>query len=393
MILAAVDRGSSHAAPGARRAAPARGAAGDGAGQLAHGRGDGSDSATGSRSLFVHLPVAEPDAGRRYLLTVAETEELKRGIRPAAAPASSRSAGSPRRSCTRLRPLGLGTRLFNITVTNVPGPQVPLYAFGARMEEVSRWSRSRRDHAVGVAVVSYDGRVFFGLNGDERAIAGPGRPRRGNRDRDHGAGRARRDRPRPALARLSAVMAVSAGSKNRARITVFNLFVAFAFTIMADPVSSVAYALEAALGGLDGDLESLFPTMALVIGVIALVAAGYHGLIAYAFRMAVATPRGSPRRSAKAGRSCHWALLVDFTLTIAVSCAAGASAVIAYVPELAGLRVPLALALVLAVGAGTLLGHRARVVFATATLAFVGCLAGRDRAGLRSRLRPPRALP
>ena len=54
-----------------------------------------------------------------------------------------------------------------------------------------------------------------------------------------------------------------------------------------------------------------------------------------------------------------------------MSCAAGASALIAYVPELADLRVPLALALVLAVGAGTLLGHSARVVFATATLAFV----------------------
>jgi hypothetical protein len=41
----------------------------------------------------------------------------------------------------------------------------------------------------------------------------------------------------------------------------FNLFVAFAFTIMADPVSSVAYAIEAALAGLDGDLADLVPTM------------------------------------------------------------------------------------------------------------------------------------
>jgi len=75
-------------------------------------------------------------------------------------------------------------------------------------------------------------------------------------------------------------LTVKAAGPARRRVALFNLFVAFAFTIMADPVSSVAYAIQAALGGLDGRLASLFPTMALVIGVIALVAAGYHGLIA-----------------------------------------------------------------------------------------------------------------
>jgi hypothetical protein len=102
------------------------------------------------------------------------------------------------------------------------------------------------------------------------------------------------------------------------------------------------------------------------------VAAGYHGLIAR-------FPNGGGGAEALAAAFGEgWAflplgaLLVDFTLTIAVSCAAGASALIAYVPELATARVPLALSLVLAVGAATLLGHRSRVAFATATLAFVG---------------------
>jgi hypothetical protein len=160
-------------------------------------------------------------------------------------------------------------------------------------------------------------------------------------------------------------------ARTRARVAGFNLFVAFAFTIMADPVSSVAYAMEAALGGLDGDLGTLLPTMTLVVGLIALVAAGYHGLIAR-------FPNGGGGAEGLAAAFGEgWAflplgaLLVDFTLTIAVSCAAGASALIAYLPELAHLRVPLALALVAAVGAGTLRGHAARVVFATATLAFV----------------------
>jgi hypothetical protein len=164
---------------------------------------------------------------------------------------------------------------------------------------------------------------------------------------------------------------VASADQLHARRMKFNLFVAFAFTIMADPVSSVAYAMEAALRALDGDLSSLFPTMAVVVGIIALVAAGYHGLIAR-FPNGGGGPEGL---AAAFGEGWAFlplgALLVDFTLTIAVSCAAGASALIAYVPELAGLRVPIALALVTAVAAGTLLGHRARVAFATATLGFV----------------------
>jgi hypothetical protein len=165
-------------------------------------------------------------------------------------------------------------------------------------------------------------------------------------------------------------VAVETAGRLRARRVRFNLFVAFAFTIMADPVSSVAYALEAALGALDGDLASLFPTMALVVAIIALVAGGYHGLISR-----FPNGGGGPEALASAfGEGWAFvplgALLVDFTLTIAVSCAAGASALIAYVPGLAGVRVPIALALVAVVGAGTLLGHRARIVFATATIAF-----------------------
>jgi hypothetical protein len=170
-------------------------------------------------------------------------------------------------------------------------------------------------------------------------------------------------------------MTVAAASSTRARVALFNLFVAFAFTIMADPVSSVAYALEAALGELDGELASLFPTMALVIGIIALVAAGYHDLIAR-FPNGGGGPEGL---AAAFGEGWAFlplgALLVDFTLTIAVSCAAAASAVIAYLPGTAALRVPLALALVVAVGASLLLGHRARVVFGTATLVFVAATA------------------
>jgi WS/DGAT/MGAT family acyltransferase len=121
-------------------------------------------------SLFVHLPVAEPDPGRRYLLTVHETEELKRAGQAGGAAALVTLGGlAPPLLHAVVARSAFATRLFNLTITNVPGPQVPLYAFGARMDEVLPLVPLAAHHSVGVAVVSYNGSVFFGLNGDRRA--------------------------------------------------------------------------------------------------------------------------------------------------------------------------------------------------------------------------------
>ena len=150
-----------------------------------------------------------------------------------------------------------------------------------------------------------------------------------------------------------------------------HLFVAFAFTVMADPVSSVAYAIEAALRALDGDPASLVAAMALVVGIVVVVATTYHQLIGR-----FPEGGGGPEAVAAAfGEGWTFlplgALLVDFTLTVAVSCSAGAAALIAYVPGLGGARLPIALALAAAVAAGVLVGHRGRVLFALATQAFI----------------------
>ena len=58
------------------------------------------------------------------------------------------------------------------------------------------------------------------------------------------------------------------------------LLFAFAFAVMADPVSSVAYAVEAALRSLHGDLSLLLPTMCIVVGIIAIVIVNYRQLVA-----------------------------------------------------------------------------------------------------------------
>jgi WS/DGAT/MGAT family acyltransferase len=118
-------------------------------------------------SLFVHLPVMEPDPGHRYLLVTAETTGLKEGGRSEAMSEIVSLVGlAPPVLHSILARATFATRLFNVTVTNVPGPQLPLYAFGARMEEVWPLVPLAADHSIGVAIVSYDGKVFFGLNGD-----------------------------------------------------------------------------------------------------------------------------------------------------------------------------------------------------------------------------------
>ncbi len=61
-------------------------------------------------------------------------------------------------------------RFFNLVVTNVPGPQFPLYLLGRRMERVFPMVPLAENQAVCVGVMSYDGQVNFGLIGDYDAI-------------------------------------------------------------------------------------------------------------------------------------------------------------------------------------------------------------------------------
>ena len=149
------------------------------------------------------------------------------------------------------------------------------------------------------------------------------------------------------------------------------LFFAFAFAVMADPVSSVAYAIESALRALGGHLDLLLPTMGLVIGVIALVTLNYWQLV-----KAFPEGGGSPEAAGRAfGQQWTFlpigALVVDFALTIAISIAAAVSAVIALVPALAPARIPLDLLLVAVVAGLTWFGHGGRLVFAVMTCLFI----------------------
>ncbi|GAA3391607.1 WS/DGAT/MGAT family O-acyltransferase [Cryptosporangium minutisporangium] len=65
---------------------------------------------------------------------------------------------------------GLSRRLFNLVVTNAPGPQRPLYVAGARLREIYPVVPLAAGQSIAIGVTSYDGQVYFGLNADWDAV-------------------------------------------------------------------------------------------------------------------------------------------------------------------------------------------------------------------------------
>jgi diacylglycerol O-acyltransferase / wax synthase len=66
--------------------------------------------------------------------------------------------------------LNFSTRLFNLLVTNVPGPQFPLYVLGRRILEAYPIAFLPQRHALAIAILSYDGQMNFGLLADFDAL-------------------------------------------------------------------------------------------------------------------------------------------------------------------------------------------------------------------------------
>ena len=61
-------------------------------------------------------------------------------------------------------------RFFNVVVTNVPGPQIPLYLAGKRLIDTFPMVPLAKNQALGIALLSYAGRINFGLVGDYDAM-------------------------------------------------------------------------------------------------------------------------------------------------------------------------------------------------------------------------------
>lgn len=121
-------------------------------------------------SLFVELPIGESDRWRRYDRTRAAATALKSGTATLGASTIVRVAGmAPPLLHQSIAQILYGTRLFNITITNIPGPQIPLYALGARLRRILPLVPLAADHTIGIAILSYDGELAFGINADRAA--------------------------------------------------------------------------------------------------------------------------------------------------------------------------------------------------------------------------------
>jgi hypothetical protein len=66
--------------------------------------------------------------------------------------------------------LAAGTRSYNMVVTNVPGPQVPVALLGAPLERIYPLVPLFSNQGLGIALFSYDGRLFWGFNADWDAV-------------------------------------------------------------------------------------------------------------------------------------------------------------------------------------------------------------------------------
>lgn len=121
--------------------------------------------------MFVELPVAEPDPLRRYRLQAAASREHKQGGQSTGSRALiDLTAHAPPVVHSFLARSMYATRLFNLTITNVPGPRTDVYAFGARAEEIWPIVPLAAEHAIGIAVLSYADGVCFCLNADPDAV-------------------------------------------------------------------------------------------------------------------------------------------------------------------------------------------------------------------------------
>jgi hypothetical protein len=61
-------------------------------------------------------------------------------------------------------------RTFNVVITNVPGPQRPVYLLGARMDAIYPLVPLAQQQALGIALFSYDGTLHWGLHADWDAL-------------------------------------------------------------------------------------------------------------------------------------------------------------------------------------------------------------------------------
>ena len=122
-------------------------------------------------AMYAPLPVYEPDAAQRFKIVHEAMGGLKESGQAVGAEVLTRLAGFAAPTILdQAARLQTRQRFFNLVVTNVPGPQFPLYLLGRKLSRFYPQVPLTLNTALGIAIMSYDGRLGFGLLGDYDAL-------------------------------------------------------------------------------------------------------------------------------------------------------------------------------------------------------------------------------
>jgi diacylglycerol O-acyltransferase / wax synthase len=136
-------------------------------------RGDDEQGTLGNRIAAMRgpLPVYIEDPVARLRAVKVGMDGLKSSKQAVAAEVlASVENFAPPTILAQASRLNFSTRLFNLIVTNVPGPQFPLYVYGRELLDVFPVAFLPKDHALAIAIMSYNGKINFGLLGDLDAL-------------------------------------------------------------------------------------------------------------------------------------------------------------------------------------------------------------------------------
>jgi WS/DGAT/MGAT family acyltransferase len=123
-------------------------------------------------AMMAPLPVWCEDPVERLKILTAEMGDLKSSGQAVGAEILTRITDfAPTTIASQAARLQPAQRFFNLVVTNVPGPQFPLYVLGRKMESIFPMVPLARRQALCVGIMSYNGQVNFGLVGDYDAMA------------------------------------------------------------------------------------------------------------------------------------------------------------------------------------------------------------------------------
>jgi WS/DGAT/MGAT family acyltransferase len=128
---------------------------------------------TGNRvaAMMAPLPVYEADPLERLRIVSTSMAGLKEGKQAVGAQILTELGGfAPPTVLAQAARLQARQRFFNLVVTNVPGPQIPLYVLGRRLIDLFPLAPLAKRQSVCIAVMSYNGKMNFGLLGDFDAV-------------------------------------------------------------------------------------------------------------------------------------------------------------------------------------------------------------------------------